>query len=123
MDTFTGVVFRKNRDHYITSMTCYVHLTVNITNMPKYDRIKEIHNLATVILSGGIDFSYGKKVLTLAKASGGRSTTFRADKRRRSKYIEKAEFFDVASKKTKEIYIYSPYKQLRKKGLLFLNSD
>lgn len=104
-------------------MTCYVHLTVNITNMPKYDRIKEIHNLATVILSGGIDFNYGKKVLTLAKASEGRSTTFRADKRRRSKYIEKVEFFDVASKKTKEIYIYSPYKELRKKGLLFLNSD
>ena len=117
------MVFRKNRDHYITSMTCYVHLTVNITNMPKYDRIKEIHNLANVILSGGIDFNYGKKVLTLAKASGGRSTTFRADKRRRSKYIEKVEFFDVASKKTKEIYIYSPYKELRKKGLLFLNSD
>lgn len=69
-DSLRGVVFRKNRDYYITSMT---------------------------------------KVLRLAKASGS-NTTFRADKSRQSKYIERVEFFNVESKKTKEIYIYSTYK-------------
>ena len=72
----------------------------------KYDKIKEIHNLATVILTAAIDFAFGKKVLSLAKASGS-NTTFRADKSRQSKYIERVEFFNVESKKTKEIYICS----------------
>ena len=88
----------------------------------KYDKIKEIHNLATVILRAGIHFAYGKKVLTLAKASGS-NTTFRADKSRQSKYIERVKFFNVESKKTKEIYIYLTYKLLKEKGLRFLNSN
>ena len=87
----------------------------------KYDKIKEIHNLATVILRAGIHFAYGKKVLTLAKASGS-NTTCRADKSRQSKYIERVKFFNVESKKTKEIYIYLTYKLLKEKGLRFLNS-
>lgn len=94
----------------------------NITKLPKYDKIKEIHNLATVILRAGIHFAYGKKVLTLAKASGS-NTTFRADKSRQSKYIERVKFFNVESKKTKEIYIYLTYKLLKEKGLRFLNSN
>ena len=105
-DLLKDVVFRKNRDYYISSMSC----ADNITKLPKYDKIKEIHNLATVILRGGIDFAYSKKVLTLAKVSGS-NATFRADKSRRSKYIEMVVSFDVESKQTKEIYNYSPYKE------------
>ena len=59
-DSLKGIEIQ-NRDYYITSITCYVDLTVNITELQKYDKIKEIHNLATVILRGCIDFSYGKK--------------------------------------------------------------
>ena len=116
-DFLEGVVFRKNRDYYITCMTCY------ITKLPKYDKIKEIHNLATVILRGGIDFSYGKKALTLVEANSGKYATFKSDKSRRSKCIERVEFFDVESRKTKAIYIYSPHKELKEIGLKFLNTD
>ena len=117
-DLLKDVVFRKNRDYYISSMSC----ADNITKLPKYDKIKEIHNLAIVILRGGIDFAYSKKVLTLAKVSGS-NATFRADKSRRSKYIEMVESFDVESKQTKEIYNYLPYKEWNEKVLRFLNSD
>ena len=92
-DSLTGVVFGKDRDYYITSMTCYVHLAVTINKLPKYD-------LATVILKGGIDNSYGKISLNLAKVSGSGRTIFAADKSRRSKYIERVEFFYVESQKT-----------------------
>lgn len=76
-----------------------LHAVQNMIRSRKY-------NLATVILTAAIDFAFGKKVLTLAKASGS-NTTFRADKSRQSKYIERVEFFNVESKRTKEIYIYS----------------
>ena len=122
-DLLKGVVFRKNRNYYITSMTCYVDLTVNITKPPKYNKIKEIHNLVAVILRSGIDFSYGKKALTLAGANSGKNAAFKSDKSRRSKFIERVEFFDVISRKTKDIYIYSPYKELKEILLKFLNID
>ena len=105
-DSLTGVVFRKDRDYYITSMTYYVDLAVNITKLPKYDKVKQMHDLATEILRGGIDFSYGNILLSLAKASGSGSTTFAANKSRQSKYIERVEFLDVESEKTKKTYIY-----------------
>ena len=87
------MVFGKDRDYFITNITCYVDLAVNITKLPRYD-------LATVILKGGIDNSYGKLSLSLAKASRSGRATFAADKSRRSKYIERVEFFDVKSQKT-----------------------
>ena len=104
-ESLKGVVFRKNKDYYITSMTCYVDLTVNIIKLQKYDKIKEIHDLATVILRDRIDISYGKKVLTLAKASDA-NTTFRADKSRQSKYIESLEFFDTESKNKRNLHLF-----------------
>ena len=74
--------------------------------MPKHDKIKKIHDLATVILRGGIDFSYGKISpnlinlinISLAKARGSGRTTFTVN----SKYIERVEFSDVKSKKRKK---------------------
>ena len=87
-------------------MTYYVDLAVNITKLPKYDKVKQMHDLATEILRGGIDFSYGNILLSLAKASGSGSTTFAANKSRQSKYIERVEFLDVESEKTKKTYIY-----------------
>ena len=33
-DSLEGVVFKKNKDYYITSMACYMDLTVDITKLP-----------------------------------------------------------------------------------------
>ena len=51
-------------------MTCYVDLTVDITKLPNYAKIKQASDLATAILRGGVDFEYGKKELMLRKTSG-----------------------------------------------------
>ena len=55
-DSIEGVVFKKNQDYYITSMACYVYLTVNITKLPNYTKIKETSDLATAISRGSSDF-------------------------------------------------------------------
>ena len=39
-DSLEGVVFKKNKDYYITSMACYMDLTVDITKLPNYAKIK-----------------------------------------------------------------------------------
>ena len=37
-------------------MACYVDLTVDITKLPNYTKIKQTSYLANAILRGGIDF-------------------------------------------------------------------
>ena len=34
-DLLKGVVFKKNKDYYVTSMACYLHLPVDITKLQK----------------------------------------------------------------------------------------
>ena len=69
-DLLKGVVFKKNKDCYITSMTCYLHLPVDITKLPNYRKMKQTSDLANAILRGDIDFGCGKKELVLEKTSG-----------------------------------------------------
>ena len=83
-------------------MACYVYLTVNITKLPNYTKIKETSDLATAISRGSSDFWFFKKELTLGKTSGS-ILIFRFDKSRKDQYIEDVEFFDVENKKLIEI--------------------
>ena len=68
-DSFEGVDFKRNKDYYITSMACYVDLTVDITKLPNYAKIKQTSDLATAILRDGVDFGYGKKEITLSRCN------------------------------------------------------
>ena len=96
-DSLEGVVFKKNKDYYITSMTCYVDLTVDIMKLLNYLKIKQTPDLATAILRGSVDFGYGKKELVLGKTSGS-NLIIRSDKLRRDQYLEDVEFFDTENK-------------------------
>ena len=60
-DLLEGVVFKKYKDYYITSLTCYVDLSVDITKLPNYAKIKQMSDPANAILRGGVDFGYGRK--------------------------------------------------------------
>ena len=39
-------------------MSCYVDLTVDVTKLPQFGKIKEISNLSNAIFAGGVDFGY-----------------------------------------------------------------
>ena len=68
-DLLEGAAFIKNKDYCITSMTCYVDLTVFITKLPNYAKIKQTSDLANAILRGGVGFGYSRKELVLGKTS------------------------------------------------------
>ena len=44
-------------------MSCFVALTVDVTKLPQFDKIKEISDLANAILADGVDFGY--KILVM----------------------------------------------------------
>ena len=41
-DLLEDVVFKKNKGYYITLMSCYVDLIVDVTKLPQFDKIKEV---------------------------------------------------------------------------------
>ena len=50
--------FRKNKDCYMTSISCYVDLAVDVTKLPQSDKIKQISDLANAILADCVDCGY-----------------------------------------------------------------
>ena len=119
-DSLEGAVFKKNKDYYITSMACYMDLTVDITKLPNYAKIKQTSYLANAILRDGVDFGYGRRELVLGITSGS-NLIFRSDKSRRDQYLEDVEFFDVENK-PKNVYIYSACKELKDQGKIRVHS-
>ena len=103
-------------------MTCYVDLTVDITKLPNYAKIKQTSDLANAVLGGDIDFGYSRKELVLGKTSGS-NLKFRSEKSRRDQYLEGVEFFDYENKKTKNVHIYSASKELKDRGLKILTTS
>ena len=71
---------KKKEDYYITSMSCYVDLTVHVTKLPQFDKIKDILDLANAILADGVDFGY--------KKNENKTYCFRINKINGSSYIE-----------------------------------
>ena len=53
-----GVIFKKNKYHYITTLLYYVDLTADVTKLRQFDKIKEISDLANAILADGVNFGY-----------------------------------------------------------------
>ena len=121
-DPLEGIAFKKNKDYYITSMTCYIDVTVDITKLPNYAKTKQTSDLATAILKVVVNFGYGKKELMLGKTSGS-NLIFRSDKSRRDQCLEGIGFFDIENKKPKSVHIYSAYKELKDRDLKFLTTD
>ena len=71
-------------------MSCYVDLTVDVTKLPQFDKIKDISDLANAILVDGVDFGYKKNVVQLTFDN--KTYYLRIDRINRNSYIENIEF-------------------------------
>ena len=60
MEIYSKVFFLKNKDYYITSMSHYADLTVDVKKLLQFDKTNKIPDLANAILAGGVDFGYKK---------------------------------------------------------------
>ena len=116
-DKLDDVIFKNNKDYYITNISCYIDLTVDVTKLPQFDKIKEISDLSNAILANGVDFGCKKNAVQLT--FGNKTYYFRINKINRSSYIENIEFFNHNLKKKSLAYVYSPYKELAGDGMKF----
>ena len=61
-DNLESVFFRKNRDYYITSMSCFIMLKQDLKELNHYD-IKKTSEISNKILKNGIEHLYEEKIL------------------------------------------------------------
>ena len=116
-DQLQGIMFRKNRDYYLTSMSCFIQLTNDISKLTHYHEIKKIADLSNSILKNGIDHTYIGRDLEVFFDLG--KLSFEEDKSNRALSVDAVEFFDYLMKQKRFVLIYSPYKELENFGIKF----
>ena len=52
-DRLQGIMFNKNKDYYLTSMSCYIQLTNEVEKLKEFPDIKKIADLSEQILRRG----------------------------------------------------------------------
>ena len=85
-DQLQGIMFRKVRDYYLTSISCYTQLTNDISKLTHYKEIKKIADLSNSILKNGIDHTNIGRFFDLGKLE------FEVDKSNRALSVDVVEF-------------------------------
>ena len=62
-DRLQGVLFKKNKDYYLTSMSCFIEITNDLSELEHYSEIIKILELSNKILKNGVDNLYDEKKL------------------------------------------------------------
>ena len=117
-DIKTGVVFKKNRDYYITRLSANIELEKNLKELKNYDQIKKISEISNSILENGIEHLNEDRNLEINLEN---KIDLTQDKRKRKLSVRTMEFLDEKTKKKKIISIYSSYEELKLFGLRFRN--
>ena len=62
-DRLHGVLFKKNKDYYLTSMSCFIEITNDLSEQQHYGEIIKISELSSEILKNGVEHLYDEKKL------------------------------------------------------------
>ena len=116
-----GVLFKKKKDYYRVSMSCFTEITNDLSKLTHYNNIKKISSLSNSILKNGVDYSYEEKNLEVTFKDVRIELT--PQKSNRALSVEVVEFFDYVTKQKRLVFIYSPYKELKQFGLKFENKN
>ena len=69
-DLLQGIMFLKNRDYFLMSMSCFMEVENKISKLKQYPAIKKISGLANRIIKNGVDHGYDSpeiEILTVEK--------------------------------------------------------
>ena len=117
-DRLQGVMFRKDRDYYLTSMSCFIELATDLNETANFKQITEISKLSNEILKKGVDHKYKEPELEITFGDG-ITVALESVKTNRALSVETVEFFDHVTHQKRLALVYSPYKELKEFGLTF----
>ena len=116
-DRLQGVMFKKDKDYYLTSMSCFIELNTSLNNTSFNKQIIEISTLSNEILKNGIDHKYKEPELEII--FGNITVPLEPVKTNRPQSTVAVEFFDRVTYQKRIVLVYQPYKELKEFGLKF----
>ena len=116
-DRLQGVMFKRDKDYYLTSMSCFIELDTSLNNTSFNKQIIEISTLSNEILKNGIDHKYKEPELEIT--FGNITVPLEPVKTNRSQSAVAVEFFDHITYQKRLALVYQPYKELKEFGLKF----
>ena len=117
-DRLQGVMFRKDKDYYLTSMSCFIELATDLNETANFKRITEISNLSNEILKKGVNHKYKEPEIEITFGDS-ITVVLESVKTNRALSVETVEFFDHVTHQKRLVLVYSPYKELKTFGLTF----
>ena len=101
-DRLDGVLFKKNKDYYLTSMSCFIEITNYLSELEHYIEIIDISKLSNNILKNGVDHLYDEKKIEVF-INGELKTELEAEKSNRAFSVEIVKFFDHVTKQKRYV--------------------
>ena len=117
-DKFDGVLFRKENDYYITSLSSNIKIEKDLKKLEDYEKIKKLSKELNDVLKKGYDSLVEDIKLKIENVND-----LQIIKNKRRLSTKTVEFLDETSKNKKKIIIYSPFKELKLFGLKFQNEN
>ena len=100
-DNLDGVIFKKNKDYYITSLSANININKDLKELKDYEKIKEISKISNSIIEKGILHLYKDMKLDINLKNIDKLTP---DKTKRRLSVKSLEFFDEEIKKKKNSF-------------------
>ena len=117
-DRFDGVIFKKENDYFITSLSTNIKIEKDLKKLEDYEKIKKLSNELNDVLKKGYDSLHEDIKLKIDNINN-----LQILKKKRRLSTKTIEFLDESSKNKKKILIYSPFKELKLYGLKFENEN
>ena len=116
-DILQGIIFRKNRDYFLMSLTCFIETENDITELMQYADIEKISKFANRIIKNGI--GYGHELPDIEILYGEKHMKWIFKKNNCSASVDVVEFFDHFLKRKRFDLIYLRYKELINYGITY----
>ena len=115
-DNLNGVIFKKEKNYFITSLSANVEIDKNLKDLKDYKKIEELSEKSNEIIEKGIAHLSKDIILEINSKD---LDDLLPDKTKRKLSVKSLEFYDEKTKKKKKVSIYSQYKELKLFGLKF----
>ena len=118
-DNLNGVIFKKEKNYFITSLSANVEIDKDLKGLKDYKKIKELSRKSNEIIEKGISHLHKDILLEINL----KDVDLLPDKKKRKLAVKSLEFFDEKIQKKKKVSIYSQYEELKIFGLEFVKEN
>ena len=118
-DRLQGVMFKKNKDYYLTSLSSYIKLAEEIEKLKEFPDIKKIADLSEEILKDGVEIF--ENILEVSYENV--KTDLIKDKSKQLLAVEVVKLFDYKLKQKRFALAYSLLNEIKKFKTTFQNDN